>query len=172
MHYGPRSYYRLGRVFPRNRLRQPWQQRLPEQPFSWPLIDGADGDGDALGGEIGLRATLAGETRINDTVQPRVIYIGEDNDVCWSGMVTASDNVAVTDAVVAMTLVDDAGNIVSGASGLPLVYDVDTPSDYLGVLPSTIELDEAARYYLEITATRGPDQGFRRIPIVATYDER
>ncbi len=136
MYYGPLSYFRLGRVWPRERLREEWRQRQLGQPL-W-ILEAPLEAGDLLAGDVTLRPRLDGETKINNqvraigTVQPRLLHIGEENEVRWMCLTTASDGDHVADAVVTMTLVDDEGNVVSGASGLPLTYDTDTPSDYVG----------------------------------------
>lgn len=98
------------------------------------------------------------------------IYINEDNQVTWDAMKLASSGEFVNDATVTYALKDNAGTGVSGGTGT-LDYVSGSDGNYSAIIDKTVTtlLSEGAAYYLELTATSGSADGFRRIRYVATY---
>lgn len=63
-----------------------------------------------------------------------------------------------TDAVVTVSLVDNAGALVGGAQNLAMNYVAGTVGPdvlYRGVIPATVVLNRGATYWAKIVATKG-----------------
>lgn len=90
---------------------------------------------------------------------------GSDNLVEWSGMTETSDGAYLNGATVTMTLYSDysraaatgvvSGTPITGATGLSLTYVPSSNGTYQGVIPSTVTLNLALEYTLQVTATHG-----------------
>ena len=99
---------------------------------------------------------------------PKILYIGEDNDVTWPA-VRAAGETALTTGTVTMVLKDSDGNSVTLASGT-LSYN-STISKWLGVVDEDAALVEDATYTLEVTGAFSGADAFRKITCVAKYHE-
>jgi hypothetical protein len=98
------------------------------------------------------------------------IYVAADNLIRWDSMQLASTGVFVNDATVTFTLKSAAGAAVAGATAIAMPYVAASNGRYEGVLESTVSLTVGATYYLEVTATSGGANGFRRIECAAFHE--
>jgi hypothetical protein len=97
------------------------------------------------------------------------VYISSSNLIEIDGLKDASNSAYVNDATVTFTLRNSANAAVSGATAVAMTYVVASNGKYQGTLPNTVSLTEGAKYWLEITSTKSPLVGFRRIECYATY---
>jgi hypothetical protein len=88
------------------------------------------------------------------------IAMSADNTVEWLGMKNPL-GVFINDATVTAEIKTSAEAAVSGSS-ISLSYVAVSDGDYRGSFPHTLVLTEGAQYFVEVTATRAPDNGFRR----------
>lgn len=111
-------------------------------------------------------------------MQP-IIYVGSDNLLYLLGLTDQASGTFVTNAAVAANLWD-AGrqNQIAGPIALsyvagPLTVNGNTYADgnYRGQLPASAALSPDTRYLLELTATASGNTLFKRIPLLAEYDE-
>jgi hypothetical protein len=98
------------------------------------------------------------------------INVNSDNLIRWDRMSLASTGAFVNDAAVTFTVKDASGVVVSGATGV-MSYVAASDGRYEGILESTVILILGGTYYLEVTATSGGANGFRRIECVAAYQD-
>lgn len=95
---------------------------------------------------------------------PKILYVGEDNDVFWPAK-RHDTEALLTNGTVTMQLLDSDDNAVSLASGA-MAYD-STRLGWEGVVDEAAALTVDATYTLVITGDfSGPD-GKRYIPCVA-----
>lgn len=107
-----------------------------------------------------------------------VIYVGSDTVIRWDEMKDVDTEEPVNSAKVTMTLYDDNGDTVTGASGRTLYHVSDYededetktwPGRYHGTIPYNADLTAGGTYYLEIVATYGGSRVKRRIQCEAQY---
>lgn len=96
------------------------------------------------------------------------IFKGQDNLVRWDCMKLASTGSFVNDATVTFTLKNAAGTAITGADTISMTTQ-NQSGRYDGTLESTVDIDIGTKYFIEITATRGDDKGFRRFKVTAQY---
>lgn len=101
--------------------------------------------------------------------QAQAWYIDNTILVTLSGLSDARDDSPVNDATVTATLLDTAGEEVTGETWpVALAYVADSDGDYRGVVSNAVELTERRRYTLRIEATRaGLGSGEWEIPVRA-----
>lgn len=97
------------------------------------------------------------------------MYKDADNLVVWDRMIDLYDNTFVNDATVVFTLKDADHVAVTGASAIAMPYVGNSNGKYAGVLDASVDLVIGTRYFLEITATSGQRNGFRRFPVLCHY---
>ena len=96
-----------------------------------------------------------------------VFFRTNDNLIRWDGMTRASDGAYVNDATVTWSLKDsDEVELASGT----LTYVTGSNGRYQGVLQSTVDIGaKDDNIWLEVTATSGTLNGFRRIQGMLMY---
>lgn len=95
------------------------------------------------------------------------LNILSDNTVEVDGL--AKNGSYINDATVRLTVKDNSGNALAGATNLTLSYVAASSGKYRGVVPSTVSLDLKGTYWGEITITSSQGNDFRRIESVALY---
>lgn len=95
------------------------------------------------------------------------VHVGEDNLIEWDKLTLASNASYVNNATVTFALKSEAGATLATGS---LSYVAGSNGKYQGTLDrAAVALVAGTLYYLELTATRGADDGFRRIRSLARY---
>lgn len=102
---------------------------------------------------------------------PRIIYIDNDNDVLWRGMIRDATGEFINDATVTMSLFapgddPDTDDPITGADDVVMTYQTGSNGDYLGVLPNSLTLTAGTGYKLRVTAT-GTYHGQRTLDVTA-----
>ena len=102
------------------------------------------------------------------------IPIDSDVLVEWEEPIDEADGTFVgIDATGLVSLVDSDGDALEGAEDLEAEYVAGPPRRYQATIPNTVELTAGTTYYIEfaLTASGGTPHGFRRIAVVAAYDD-
>ncbi len=102
------------------------------------------------------------------------IPIDSDVLVVWEEPIDEADGSSIgSDAVGLVTLKDADGNGVTDAIDLAATYAAGPPRRYQATIPNTVDLTEGATYYIEfaLTAADGTPHGFRRMAVVAAYED-
>lgn len=87
------------------------------------------------------------------------LYVGNDEKVVLT-LTDAETGDAITSATITMTLTDLLGVEVTGGDTWPvsLIYDSNTVSDYVYVLPHTTNLEAGRRYRATFIVDAGTDK--------------
>ncbi len=127
--------------------------------------------GEGMIGDFAVRPTWVGRVMLNTENR---LWIGCDNDVKLTDLRLDFDGSAVDNATVTCDVKDVDGNIVGGLSAVSLILQ-STGGNYLGVLSSTglgtTSIAEDRKYILEVTASAGTNDCFRRLPVLAGFHE-
>lgn len=97
------------------------------------------------------------------------LFIGNDMRIRWDEMTDELNGTFINDATVTFTLKDSDGDGVTGAENIAMAYVSASDGRYQGKLAGSVDLDNGATYYLEITATSTGRLGFRKIACKAQY---
>lgn len=97
-----------------------------------------------------------------------VLFVSNTNLLQIIGLRNAADLAIVNDATVSVTVKDKAGVALAGESWpVDLAYMAGSDGVYQGIVSDALQISLNEVYTAEITAIRGGDKGFWKVPVRA-----
>ncbi len=94
-------------------------------------------------------------------------YKANDNLVELENLKNHATGAYINDATVTMTLKDQSGSAVTGATGLSMAYVTGSNGTYRATIPYTISCTSHRSYTVEVTADAGSGLlGFWEVPVL------